>query len=206
MLARVATAPVLAVAIGVAAVLAILAWPHDEVEQGIPRLRKAPPGTQTAPRQPFPTPDLVELPPTPEEEADEGDRWNSRWLRECVDRGGRWCCGQGGCCGLRDTEIAPGLFSDLPMVSGPVATRDVEAILYTLGPPLKACRDHEWLEHTGFEYIFVRITLPAHGPAIVAIDGFDVDVANCMADVLTDAPFPRPASGTVTVRSSLSFR
>ena len=55
---------------------------------------------------------------------------NHRFMEDCVDHGGRACCGQGGCCGVPETVLAPRLTMGLPLVKGALSTRAIERTLH----------------------------------------------------------------------------
>lgn len=135
------------------------------------------------------------------------DRAEERYLSECAQRGGRRCCGQGGCCGLEDVPLTDLVSADMPWVDGELPTRTVEALIHRQAEAIETCYAREQLEQDWLDLVFVNLDIAKDG-RVARSDGsgFDDAVARCAASVLQQIRFPRPASGTVEVRISFRFR
>ena len=140
------------------------------------------------------------------EQSARDDREKTRYLADCRDRGGRSCCGQGGCCGVPDTVLGARLDTNMPFVFGELSTAVVERRLNAQAAALTTCYTRESIEPGGLDYVFVELQIGRDGRvAKSSASGFDERVASCVARVLGAMRFPRPAHGTVEVRTSFEF-
>jgi hypothetical protein len=206
---RIVVRPGVALALMLAACAAGVALLAARAERAAPsspelvRLRKPVPTPEPSEKASEQARDRVELLAMTERDA----RARRRFLSECVDRGGRWCCGQGGCCGLEDAVIAPTVTMSFPLVDGALPTRAVETVLHAQGTALTGCYEQARIEPTYFEIVSFELAIDEHGKAApVATNGFDVAVGSCIANVLQSVSYPKPDRGSVRVLGSFQFR
>ena len=198
---------VVSLGIGLLALIAIAG--DDPVEQS-PTVVTVEPPPPIARRAAVPTPEVpvvaeaLSVEQYVREDAQQ-EREKARYLADCRDRGGRSCCGQGGCCGVPDTVLGARLSRNMPFVFGELSTAVMRA-----SAERTAGGDHDLLRARGdravFEYIFFELQIGRDGRVTKSTaSGFDERVARCVARVLGAVRFPRPAHGTVEVRGSFEF-
>lgn len=196
-------------ALGIALV-AVIAVSRDQASTIVGSIPSAPAARNVPRRQAIPTPEVpfvreLSIEQFLEQNA-RAEREKSRFLADCHDRGGRPCCGQGGCCGVPDTVLGTGLRTGMPFVFGELSTAVVERRLHARAAAIANCNTREWVEPGMFDSVSVELEIGTDGRVSrSSASGFDVRVASCVAGVLRAIRFSRPAHGTVEVRTSFDF-